>query len=400
MYHSIGKPNKKWRYNHLTCPYRLFESQLIWMKKKNFHSISLQQLYDYVNKGIKLPKNPVVLTFDDGYLDNWVFAYPLLKKYEFNGTIYANPDFVDPRNICRKTLEDVWNGELEIEKLETTGYLSWNEMKEMVEGGVMDIQSHAMTHTWYFKSDKIVDFRHPGDPYIWMTWNNNTEKKPYLQIDKDEFIDYGEPVYEYGKSLEITRYFPDKGLSKYLITYVKEQGVGDFYVTVDWKDKLLKIVEFYKKENELDEKFETEEEYEKRLEYELEKSKEIIEKKLKINVKFLCWPGGGLTQKALEIASEVGYVSSTAARDIKNYASNELKNTYGADPSQINRVGPVLYWNGIVGYNSKIRYKNGFLFVLSLYNFQERKIIAPTSKMILGGMASLYKFISYFEEMI
>ena len=47
----------------------------------------------------------IVLTFDDGYLDNWVFAYPLLEKYNLRGTIFVNPEFVDPsleiRANCR-----------------------------------------------------------------------------------------------------------------------------------------------------------------------------------------------------------------------------------------------------------------------------------------------------------
>ena len=61
MYHSVGKINKKWIYNHLTCPYELFESQLRWIRDKKFHTISLQQLYNYMTDGDSLPKNPVLL---------------------------------------------------------------------------------------------------------------------------------------------------------------------------------------------------------------------------------------------------------------------------------------------------------------------------------------------------
>ncbi|GAG17022.1 unnamed protein product, partial [marine sediment metagenome] len=242
------------------------------------------------------------------------------------------------------------------------------------------------------------DFRHPEDSYIWMTWNNHPNKKPYLQIDNEELINYGEPVYEYEKSLETKRYFPDDNLTKYLIDYLKEKGIDKFNRTAGWKDKLLKIYESYKRENKLDEKFETEKEYIKRIKYELKKSKEIIEKKLKIGVKFLCWPGGGVTQQAIEIASESGYISSTIARDIKNNERKKLKNTYGENYSRINRRGCELYWNGIAGYDSNIKYKNGFQFILSLYNFQEKKIIAQTSKMIFAGITGLYKFAYFLKR--
>ena len=385
MYHTIGQPNREWRYSHLTCPYNLFESQLKWLKNKQFHSISLKQLYEYMNEGIKIPDNSVVLTFDDGYLDNWVFAYPLLKKYGYTGTIYINPDFVEPRNLCRKTLKDVWENKIELGNLETTGFLSWPELKEMCKDGVMDVQSHTMTHTQYFKNNTIIDFRHPGDPYIWITWNNNPDKKPYLQVDNEELVVYGEPIYEYGKALEVKRYFPDQNLSKHLTSYVKEMGGKEFFLNPDWKKKLMGLVESYKKENELDDTYETEEEYIKRIMYELKESKEIIEKKLNTTVNFLCWPIGGATQKAVNISSEVGYISSTVASDMKRDERRRKKNTYGEDSSRIYRIGAGLYRRGMKGY----QYNNGILFVLSLYDFQGRKIMGKISKMILVGITKI-----------
>jgi peptidoglycan/xylan/chitin deacetylase (PgdA/CDA1 family) len=387
MYHTIGNPNKKWRNSSLTCPYKLFESQLKWMKKKKFHTISLKQLYDFMNEGINIPDNSVVLTFDDGYLDNWVFAYPLLKKYGYIGTIYVTPEFVDPRDLYRKTLQDVWDKKSELNNLQTTGFLSWLEIREMIKEGVMDIQSHTMTHTLYFKNNTIIDFRHPGDPYIWTTWNNNPDKKPYLQVDNDELITYGEPIYEFGKALEVKRYFPDQNLSRHLISYVKEMGGKNFFLHPDWKKRLIEIAESYKKTNELKDKYETEEEYLKRILYELKESKEILEKKLNIDVNFLCWPIGGATQKAVEISSEVGYVSSTVAGDMKKDVRRKIKNTFGQSPSRINRIGSGLYRKGIKEY----QYNYGLLFVLSLYAFQERRIIGKTSKMILAGITKIHK---------
>jgi peptidoglycan/xylan/chitin deacetylase (PgdA/CDA1 family) len=385
MYHTIGYPNKKWRGCGLTCPYKLFESQLKWMKNKNFHTISLKQLYDYMNEGINIPDNSVVLTFDDGYLDNWVFAYPLLKKYGYIGTIYVNPEFVNPRNLYRKTLQDVWDKNIEINNLQTTGFLSWPEMREMIKEGVMDIQSHTMTHALYFKNNTLIDFRHPGDPYVWMTWNNNPDKKPYLQVDNDELIPYGEPIYEYGKALEVKRYFSDQNLSNHLKTYVKENGGKNYFLNPDWKKRLLEKAEMYKKTNTLDDAYETEEDFLQRIWYELKESKETIERKLNTKVQFLCWPLGGATQKAVDIASEAGYISSTVASDMKKEMRRNIKNTYGEDPTRIYRIGAGLFRRGKTGY----QYNNGFLFGLSLYEFQGRKIIGPTSKMILAGITRI-----------
>ena len=341
MYHSIGIPNKKWQWNYLTLYYKLFEKYLKWMKIMGFHSVSLQQLYSYIAEGRKLPKNPVALTFDDGYVDNWVFAYPLLKKYGFKGTIFVNPEFVDPRNARRKNLENVHNGEVEVNDLETVGYLSWREMKAMED--IVDIQSHTMTHTWYPKNNIIIDFRHPRDSYIWITWNDNPEKKPYLQIDNEEFVNCGEPVYQHGRAIGIRRFFPDENLKTYLKHLVKEKG-RDFFRSENWREKLFKAVEKYKRENLLNERFETEEEYEERIYYELQKSKEIIEDKLSKEVKFLAWPGGAVTDKALKMASKVGYILSTYPRKEISARQENSKNN-GKGQLRIRRTGSTLYWN-------------------------------------------------------
>ncbi|MPN40040.1 hypothetical protein SDC9_187575 [bioreactor metagenome] len=107
MYHSVGIVNPKWHWNYLTCPYQVFENQLSILKKLSYRTVSLTELYNYMMHGKKLPKKSIVITFDDGYLDNWVFAYPLLKKYEFCATVFVNPDFVEKRNIVRKRLDQV-----------------------------------------------------------------------------------------------------------------------------------------------------------------------------------------------------------------------------------------------------------------------------------------------------
>ena len=114
MYHSVGIPNKKWSFNYLTCPYNQFESQLKWINNWGFKTILLDELYEYMSDGVEIPDNSVVLTFDDGYVDNWVFAYPLLKKYNMKAIIYVNPEFVESRKE-KLTLEDFWENRVKLE---------------------------------------------------------------------------------------------------------------------------------------------------------------------------------------------------------------------------------------------------------------------------------------------
>ena len=144
----------------------------------------------------------------------------------------------------------------------------------------------------------------------------------------------------------------------------------------------MNIVESYKKENKIDERYETNNEYENRIRYELVESKLILEKKLKKDVKFLCWPVGAATKKALEIARDAGYISATASKYMKDEERIRLINMYGENASIMTRIGATQYWNGIAGWGSKTKYKNGFLLGLSLYSYQEKKVSTFLNKFI------------------
>jgi hypothetical protein len=231
-----------------------------------------------MSDGKPIPVNSIVLTFDDGYLDNWVYSYPLLKKYGFKGTIFVNSEFVEPTEEYRPNLEDVWAGKVKLEELISHGFLSSREMREMEKDGAMDIQSHGMTHTWYFTDPEIIDFRHPGDSYIWMDWNKDINRKhEYLSENQDDLIELGAPVYQHGKSLEARRYHPDQYLDKALMDHVKANGGKDFFKNKSWCEELFRVAEDYKSMNALNDRYETEEEKLKRLHWELKESKAILD---------------------------------------------------------------------------------------------------------------------------
>lgn len=64
-----------------------FEQQMRYLKD-NFRVISLTDLCRLLKNGKELPKNSVVITFDDGYRDNYLNAYPILRKYKIPATIF------------------------------------------------------------------------------------------------------------------------------------------------------------------------------------------------------------------------------------------------------------------------------------------------------------------------
>jgi len=337
MYHAVGPEKPGWMWNHLVMPLQVFEGQMRILKENGWTTITLKVLHDHMSGGGPLPHKPVVLTFDDGYLDNWVFAYPILKKYNHRAAIWMSTDFVDPRAIVRQTLEDSWRGVAREKDLTAAGFLSWNEMKLMVESGLVEIQSHGKTHTWYYENPEIVDFHRPGgsDGYIpppWLGWNRHSERKyEYMTAKLDSDVPYGTPIYRHGKSLAVRRYFEDESLTERLAKHVSEHGGAPFFERDRWRDELEKIVRAHPP---TEDRLETEQEYEARIREELAGSKQIIEKALDTSVDFLCWPGGDYNPAASRVAGEAGYLATTT-----HFQDRTRRNVYGQNPREINRTG-------------------------------------------------------------
>ena len=92
MYHHVAKIDKaepNW-----VSPEN-FEYQMAFLKKHGFRVISLDQLADAIKSKRRVSRKSVVLTFDDGYEDNYTHAYPILKKYGFTATIFLISGAVD-----------------------------------------------------------------------------------------------------------------------------------------------------------------------------------------------------------------------------------------------------------------------------------------------------------------
>jgi len=332
-YHSIGDHNTIRPWSFLSFSLKLFQDQIKYLYKNDFHAINLEELYNYMKYNAPIQPKSIVITFDDGFLDNWVFAFPILKKYNMKATIYVNPSFVDKRNIIRPTIDDVWSNKLDLDELDWWGYLSWDEMKKMEETGLIDIQSHAYTHTWYFCGYTIVDFYHPHAPYYWLYWNEFPEKKSqWLTEYNEEDIEYGRPIYAHGKALVSRQYFEDTNIKEELVSYVKKKGNRTFFESPDWKKKLFNIASNYISKNKLKGEMESEKQYEQRIYYELAESKKQIEDNLEKQVKFLCWPGGGCNSFTLQIAKNIGYISTT---------KGIFPNKFGNDSFQISRISAV-----------------------------------------------------------
>ncbi len=84
MYHHVD-PTRK---DALTVTAEQFAAQLRFLATAGYQSITCRDVVDHLEHGTALPARPVLLTFDDGYVNNLEYAYPLLVEHGFKATIF------------------------------------------------------------------------------------------------------------------------------------------------------------------------------------------------------------------------------------------------------------------------------------------------------------------------
>ncbi len=294
-----------------------FQAQMEYLARENYQTLFLDELINSLKE--RKEKRKVVLTFDDGYLDNWVYAYPILKKYNLKATIFVITSRIKEKSTsCRPNLEDVWSGKIKEEGLPrisdhyqsnlrcvrnlegSDDHINWEEVKEMSQSSLIDIQSHSHLHSYCYVGDKIVDY--------------NQGKKWRIGWLTNGDLRLGIPIYEDKPALAGRRYFDDQGLRDRLIEYVSRKWGERFFEKNDWQKELDGVASDYRTRNELKANYETLEKRKKRIKDELLLSKSIIEKKLDKKCSFIAWPGGAYDNDLVKWAKECGYLGAVTTQ--------------------------------------------------------------------------------------
>ncbi len=127
MYHRIDTNGEESR---LSVAPKSFERQMDFLKQRNYQFLTLGEYIDLLKSGKKPEKKSVVITFDDGYADNYTAAYPVLKKYGIPATIFVVVDWVGKK-----------------------GMISWPQLEELSNSVLIEIANHSLTHRELQKLD-------------------------------------------------------------------------------------------------------------------------------------------------------------------------------------------------------------------------------------------------------
>ena len=350
-FHSVA-PQKDitWVRNFLTLELSVFEQFLEYLYKNRWQTIFLDEYYHIKRSGKKPGSKVCCLTFDDGFLDNYIYAFPLLKKYGFKGTIFISPEFVDVKRQVALTLDDVWKNRVPLQNIDQWGYLSWEELRIMEKSGLVDIQSHTLTHTKFFTSDTLTSFHFPGADCLYPIGNLYPERKPYYHRDKDfeRLIPFGTPFFKASSAIIARRVWISGAFNVHILDMLSVHNWSQPYAMEKAFEKVNKEYQYWKTNQKIIENIESQREYEKRLYSEIVSSKNIIEKELHKKVEFLCWPHGDNNKAAHDLALESGYKMTTAGKAVKN------------DIHPLNRIGERMgiNYNGFMNtVKTKIKFK-------------------------------------------
>jgi peptidoglycan/xylan/chitin deacetylase (PgdA/CDA1 family) len=127
MYHYVSQPpaDADAIRLDLSVPPPLFEEHLAFLRQAGYETITMRDL-SYALSGHKtLPPKPIIITFDDGYRDNYENAFPLLRDYGYTGTFFIFTQVIDTNNIR---------------------FVTWDMVKEMHQAG-MEFGSHSYRHS-------------------------------------------------------------------------------------------------------------------------------------------------------------------------------------------------------------------------------------------------------------
>jgi peptidoglycan/xylan/chitin deacetylase (PgdA/CDA1 family) len=131
-----------------------FAAQMAWLAGKGYHTASCADLEGFLS-GRPLPARSVMISFDDGYLDNYVHAYPILRQYGLHAVIFAVTDWIGEgpaRPVAGESAAPPLLNHRECAARIEAGradeaIMRWSEVERTQAEGVFEFQSHTASHT-------------------------------------------------------------------------------------------------------------------------------------------------------------------------------------------------------------------------------------------------------------
>ena len=135
MYHKVGTPPAGSRLRPLWVSTEAFEDQIIFLKRSGYTPIRFSDLDRSARTGSPLPPKPVLITFDDGYRNNYLEAFPVLERHGVPAGVFLVYETLDRYNSWHDPITEAW-----------MSMLRKPDLREMADSGLVEFGSHTMRH--------------------------------------------------------------------------------------------------------------------------------------------------------------------------------------------------------------------------------------------------------------
>lgn len=312
-----------------------FERKLRHLAENDYVTLSADEYYAILTGQHTAPERAVVLTFDDGRSSVRTIGYPLMRRLGLKGIVFVVPG----RTVSRPgplppTLDDIPTGaDLESLLARENGadaFLSWEELEALARTGLLDFQSHSLSHARVHVSPRVVGFMHPG-----LQAGYGPLDAPLIHSEgRDLFaaeVPLGTPLLRDAPRLsEATRFYEDPTVRDTCVAHVAQHGGARFFEQRGWDEDLQRLVAA----RAVTGRHESAAERERAQREELAGARRVLEERLGQPALDLCYPWHVAGPSAQRLAREAGYRTAWCGK-----VHGAPITPVGGDPLQIARIG-------------------------------------------------------------
>jgi len=130
-----------------------FSAQLDFLASRGWRTTTLAELADHLSGRRACPPRSVMLTFDDGYLDNWVHAFPELLRRKMSAVFFVVTDKISDAPEARRPRADEGGALADTltDERGSGGFMNWAELSEMAASGCAEVGSHTRSHRGFIR---------------------------------------------------------------------------------------------------------------------------------------------------------------------------------------------------------------------------------------------------------
>lgn len=167
-YHNFATPEERKNFQSdagMITDTKHFEEQMKFLKDNHFKTLTMEEFKCWKEHKCRIPRRSVLITMDDGFLSNAVYAFPILEKYNLNASVFYNGAFLSQ-------VDKKWTGNI-------YDFLSLNQIK-MLKEEYPNVKFYSHSY----------DLHHEGSLDQMNEKQINQDFEHFEQQEKDKYFAY------------------------------------------------------------------------------------------------------------------------------------------------------------------------------------------------------------------